>query len=129
MRSPKENKDTLILLVDDDSDLLEILSFTLKRAGYQVLTANNGRSALTLIEYHPVDVVITDCRMPGGDGIELLEQAKSRWPVTPVILMMSGFMDVSAEEARRRGAKTIFAKPFDRKVLLDAIQSALIAVA
>ncbi|MEO5970904.1 MAG: response regulator [Bdellovibrionia bacterium] len=123
--SSKAENDILILLVDDDPDLLEILAFSFRRLGYRVLLASNGREAFEILQTNPVNVVITDVRMPGGDGIELLKLAREQCPGTPVIVLISGFCDLSTEDAYNMGADAIFSKPFDKKTLLEALSRLL----
>jgi CheY-like chemotaxis protein len=101
-----------ILLVDDEPDFREVLSFLLIRKGYVVLTAKNGREALEVLHRTPVDAVISDIRMPGGDGIELLEKARQELDATPVILLVTGFSELSTEDAYHKGAEALFSKPF-----------------
>lgn len=121
----KEPKDTTLLVVDDESDLREAMVSFLKRRGYRVLGAENGHDAFAIIEREPVDLVLTDVRMPNGDGIELLDRVKSRDHVTPVVMLITGYADLTPEEAFDRGADAIFPKPFDRGELLEAIRRAL----
>ncbi|MBI2606688.1 MAG: response regulator [Deltaproteobacteria bacterium] len=122
----KEPKDTTLLVVDDEGDLREAIMSFLKRRGYRVLGAENGREALAILERgEPVDLVLTDVRMPNGDGIELLDRVKKRSHVTPVVILITGYADLTIEEAFDRGADAVFSKPFDRKELLEAIRRAL----
>lgn len=121
----KEPKDTTLLIVDDEGDLREAIMSFLKRRGYRVLGAENGHEAFAVIEREPVDLVLTDVRMPNGDGIELLDRVKSRNYGTPVVMLVTGYADLTMEEAFDRGADAVFSKPFDRKELLEAIRRGL----
>lgn len=110
-----------ILVVDDETDLREAIAFDLKRKGYQVLQATNGLQALEVVENNVVNLVISDVRMPGGSGVELLEKLKEKNAFFPVLMFISGFSDMTPEEAYDKGAEAVFAKPFDRKLLHGAV--------
>lgn len=120
-----EAKIPTVLVVDDEAVLRNAIVFDLKRQGYAVLDAGNGREAMKLVTDYPVDVVLTDVKMPILDGIQLLDLIKERNPSIPVVMLITGFADISLEEAYARGAAAVFSKPFDRKRLLDAIKRAL----
>ena len=117
-------KDKLVLVVDDEPDLRDILKESISAYGANVIEAPNGRAAFELVEQNPVDVVVTDVRMPGGNGIELLEKIKSRAD-RPLVMMMSGYSDLTIEEAYNRGADALFGKPFDVFEICAALERAL----
>lgn len=110
-----------VLVVDDEESFREILQFSLERRGYEVVTAANGREAFETLSQNPVDVVISDICMPGGDGVELLERTRTERPETPIILLVTGFTDLTTEEAHNKGAEALFSKPLDGKILQDTI--------
>ncbi len=114
-----------ILFVDDDDDFRNILTFSFQRKGYQVFSASGGREAMEIIRRQPVDVVISDIRMPEGDGIELLDQIKNHSLKTPIVLLVTGYADIATEDAHDMGAEALLAKPFDRKVLEETIHRLL----
>lgn len=118
-------QDVTILIVDDEPDLREAIAFDFKRKGYNVLTAGSGREALAMLETKPVHLVLSDVRMPNGDGIELLDKIKEKNTLLPVVMLITGFSDISLEEAYDKGADAVFAKPFDRKALHEAVARAL----
>ena len=117
--------DYTILVVDDDDALRGALLWDLKRKGFQTLEAENGEVAFQKVQAQTVHLVLTDIRMPVCDGIELLRRLKDRNLDLPIVMFISGFSDLSAEEASAQGAEAVFTKPFDRKVLLSTIQSAV----
>ena len=121
MRYPK---DIVILVVDDEPELRDALVFDFKRKKFQVLEASNGRDAFEIVKKNRIDVVLTDVRMPGGDGIELLDNIKSFNQEIPVVMFITAYADISTEEALKKGAFAVFSKPFDRKALLEAIMKA-----
>ncbi len=121
----KKPADTRLLIVDDEVDLRDALAFDFKRKGYQVLTASNGVEAFSVVKQQSIDVVISDIRMPGGDGIELLSKIKDHNLNLPVVIFMTAYSDIGIEEAYDRGAEFIFSKPFDRKALHQAVEKAV----
>lgn len=110
-----------ILIVDDEPDLREAIAFDFRRRNFNVLTASSGNEAIKLVESSQIDVVLTDVRMPNGDGVELLDRIKARNVFLPVVMFITGFSDMPLEEAYDRGADAVFSKPFDRKVLFEAV--------
>jgi DNA-binding NtrC family response regulator len=114
-----------LLVVDDEPLKRATLQIELAGAGYAVLDAADAMAAAKVIETRPVDVVITDVRMPEMDGIQLLEVVKSRSPRTHVILMTAyGTVD-SAVEAIKRGAYDYINKPFSTEVLIEKLERLL----
>lgn len=101
-----------ILVVDDEEDILKILKFILEKEGYIVDTAMNGEEALTLMDKNPYDIVLTDLRMPGMDGIELLEKVKALYPEVDVVIMTAYASIESAVSAIKKGAADYIVKPF-----------------
>lgn len=114
-----------VLLVDDDRELLTALGRLLTRRGYQVLTAENGDAAVRRLEEAPVDVVITDIRMPGMDGHELLRHSKRLQPEAEVILLTGYGTVESAVRAMKEGAYDYLAKPPNPEELLILLQRIL----
>jgi CheY-like chemotaxis protein len=119
-----ERKSKSVLVVDDDSELLYILSVRLVSAGYTVYGAANGVEALEQMEKHPVDVVLTDYHMPKMDGLELLSNSRVKWPGIPVIVV-SGEHDDMAHEAIDRGAYAWVRKGSGFTTLLEILASAI----
>jgi CheY-like chemotaxis protein/Tfp pilus assembly protein PilZ len=115
-----DNKLT-VLAVDDEADLLEILAMRFESKGFKVLTASNGVDALKIIKTEKVEIVVSDINMPGGNGIELLDNVKKFDPTIPFILFVSGFENIILAEAFDKGAEAVFSKPFDTNILLEAV--------
>jgi DNA-binding response OmpR family regulator len=115
-----------ILIVDDEEDLREIISFEFELIGFDIAVAENGRKGFEAFQREKPDVVLSDIRMPGGDGLELLKRIKSENPFYPPVLLMTGFADLSDEDTYLLGADFIFAKPFDSADLLHGVTNALI---
>ena len=118
-------KDATLLLVDDEPYYIEIAKEWFEREGCRVLSAENGLDALPLLEKNRVDAIITDIRMPGMDGVELVKQLKAKGNYTPTAVALTGFSDLSVRDAYELGIETQLSKPVSRKVLLAAVQKAL----
>ncbi|MBA7703760.1 Regulatory protein AtoC [subsurface metagenome] len=114
-----------ILLVDDESHVLELLSVALEDEGYRILTANNGRKALDQLKKEEPQVVLLDIRMPDLDGVEVLCQIKEINKATSVIIMTAyGGMD-TVVKAMQLGAYDYLTKPLDLKKVKVLIRRAL----
>jgi CheY-like chemotaxis protein len=116
----------LILVVDDEPDYLEIFRDEFEALGAKTLTASNGKDALDLVRTNPVDAVVSDVRMPGGNGIELLEDIKKLSPKIPVIILATGLNDLSDADIYEKGASTILSKPCDLNELVAAVARTLL---
>lgn len=114
-----------ILVVDDDADLLELLSIRLAAAGYEVETVQNAESALNRLDVSRPQLVITDMQMGGMDGMALFEHIHRTTPTLPVIILTAHGTIPDAVAATQRGVFGYLAKPFDSKTLLAQIAQAL----
>jgi two-component system response regulator GlrR len=114
-----------ILLVDDDADLRKVLSIRLKREGYEVKTAENGKKALALLPGFAPHVVVTDMRMEGMDGLTLFDAIHAKAPTLPVILLTAHGTIPDAVEATQRGIFAYLTKPFDKDKLTAVIDRAV----
>jgi two-component system, NtrC family, response regulator len=113
-----------ILIVDDEKNYLTILSAILEEEGFEVLTALGGREALEVHKSADLDLILTDMKMPGMDGIELLENIKDIDPDLPVIMMTAHGTVDKAVEAMQKGAYTYILKPFDNERLIIYVKKA-----
>jgi len=114
-----------ILIVDDEPEICEIIAWEMQNAGFDTVLAYNGKDALEAVRTGKVDAVISDIKMPGGDGIALLDSLKKLDTETPVLLFVTGFSDLSIEDAYDRGAEGVFSKPIDFPALLHTVTKAL----
>lgn len=114
-----------ILLVDDDTDLLRLLSMRLSTAGYHVVCAVSGVQALVELQRNSPQVVITDLRMDGMDGMTLLDRLQRDHPALPVIILTAHGSIPEAVTAAHHGVFAFLTKPFDGRDLLDHISKAL----
>ncbi len=114
-----------VLVVDDEEIARENLAHILEKSGYQPLLAADGSEAIALMERQEVDLVITDLRMKGKDGMEVLAATKQLWPAAEV-LIVTGYASIdTAVDAMRRGAYYYLAKPLNVKELQAIIPKAL----
>ncbi|WP_399683494.1 sigma 54-interacting transcriptional regulator [Xenophilus sp.] len=118
-------KGARILVVDDDPDLLRLLSLRLTGAGYQVTAVTSAESALTQLEIEHPRLVLSDVRLPGRDGLQLFDEIRKRHPALPVILLTAHGTIPDAVEATSRGVFTYLTKPYEPRELLDKIGQAL----
>jgi len=93
-----------ILIVDDDETMCQFLSIMLKKEGYHVITVSDGQSAIERVKESNCDVIITDIKMPGMDGLQVLDAIKAIEPGIPVIIMTGYASQKSAIEAVNKGA-------------------------
>jgi EAL domain-containing protein (putative c-di-GMP-specific phosphodiesterase class I)/CheY-like chemotaxis protein len=124
---------TRVLLVDDEASLARALAKILSLAGYDVATASNGRAAIGLLESAPFDVIVSDIRMPGMDGLSLLRAIRGRDLDVPVVFLTGSPTLETALEAMENGAFRYLTKPVDaeelRKVVHRAAQTHQLALA
>ena len=114
-----------VLVVDDEPKLCDLLASALSQNGISVFTAGNGLHALKVLEVEDIDLVISDWRMPGMDGPQLLAEIKSRFPQLPVIVMTAYSTVKNAVQSMRNGAFDYIAKPFDIDELDITVSKAL----
>src|SRR5438046_699720 len=114
-----------ILLVDDDPDLLRLISLRLMSAGYRVRTADSGETALAALAIARPATVITDMRMPGIDGLQLFESIHRQHPALPVIILTAHGTIPDAVSATQRGVFGFLTKPFDSQELLHKVATAV----
>ncbi|GMU71559.1 MAG: sigma 54-interacting transcriptional regulator [Burkholderiales bacterium] len=114
-----------LLLVDDDPDLLKLISLRLTSAGYRVRTAESGEAALAAIAVTRPSLVISDMRMPGIDGLALFDAIWRQHPALPVIILTAHGTIPDAVDATQRGVFGFLTKPFDSQELLQKVSAAI----
>lgn len=114
-----------ILIVDDEKNYLLVLEALLGPQGYEIITANNAHSALRSVREADLDLVITDVKMPGMSGMELLEECKKIKPELPVIIMTAYGSIEMAVEAMKKNAYDYITKPFQNEQLKLTVKKAL----
>jgi DNA-binding NtrC family response regulator len=114
-----------LLVVDDEENQRQMLAGILERAGFEVVTAADGRQALVCLEQGQIDLVLTDQRMPDMGGLELLQEVQRLDPGLPMVLMTAYGSVSTAVQAMKRGAADYLTKPFERDELLLVIDKSL----
>ena len=114
-----------ILIVDDEKNYLVVLEALLGAEGYEIITSQKARNALRLLRESDIDLLITDMKMPGMSGMELLEESKKLRPGLPVIMMTAFGTIEMAVEAMKKKAFDYFTKPFQNEELKLTIKKAL----
>jgi two-component system alkaline phosphatase synthesis response regulator PhoP len=118
-------EDAYVLVVDDEGAIRYSISKTLQRVGYQVHTAENGEKALEMMEHQAYDVVLTDIRMPGLTGVELLARIKEQAP-DAVVILLTGYASLeTAIESLRLGAHDYLVKPSSSQDIRNSVAQGL----
>jgi DNA-binding response OmpR family regulator len=113
-----------ILIADDDAELLALIAFALRNAGFQVVATGDGTSALEIFEREPFALIILDIMMPGADGFTVCETVRSR-SSTPVIILSARSGEHDIVRALEIGADDYLTKPFSPRTLLARIHAIL----
>jgi DNA-binding NtrC family response regulator len=114
-----------VLIVDDEANVRKVLTALLEQAGYRTSPAASGEEALDLVRAQDPDLVLTDLRMPGMDGLELLRTLREEFPEIPVVLLTAHGTVEAAVEAMKRGAHDFLTKPFDKEQVVQVLAKAL----
>lgn len=115
-----------IMTVDDSSSVRQMVSFTLKDAGYEVIEATDGQDALKKLQ-GGVDMIITDLNMPNLDGIELIRQVRttSGYKFIPIVMLTTESQDEKKQEGKKAGASGWIVKPFKPPQIISVVQKLL----
>lgn len=114
-----------ILLVDDEPDLLANCERLLRPLGHGCLTAHTGLDAITLIDREAPDLVVSDLRLPGADGLAVARHARAHVPPIPVLLISAEDSDTARIGAAEIGVSAFLTKPFANAELRDAVRRLL----
>ena len=114
-----------VLVVDDDEDILKLLTMRLRAKGFRITAVGSAEQALAQIAVDPPRVVVSDVRLPGLDGLALFEEIRRTRPTLPVILLTAHGNIPDAVAATSRGVFGYLTKPFDSQILLEKIDRAL----
>ncbi len=114
-----------ILVVDDDLDLLSIISFSLRQAGYVAVEAKDGRAALAAFEKERPDLAILDVNMPHVNGLDVLKRVRSEGVTTPVLLLTVRSSEADQVQGLDLGADDYLTKPFSPRTLLARVRALL----
>lgn len=113
-----------LLIVDDSASIRQLVTFTLKDAGYDVLVAEHGKNAIAKLTDTPVDMVITDLNMPEMDGIELIRQMRGMpsHRFTPIVMLTTESQEKKKVEGKNAGASGWIVKPFKPEQLTEIVR-------
>jgi two-component system chemotaxis response regulator CheY len=116
-----------ILAVDDSASMRQMVSFTLKGAGYEVVEAADGVQALNIAKTRPVNLVITDVNMPNMDGIALIRElrALASYKFTPLLMLTTESSPEKKQQGKAAGATGWIVKPFNPDQLLNTVKKVL----
>ncbi len=114
-----------ILVIDDEAGIRDSMRRTLEYQGYQFIGASSGQEGIALIERDPPDLVFLDIKMPGMDGLDVLDRIKAAHPELPVVMVSGHGTAQTGYDASRRGASGFIEKPFSEPVLLERIEKEL----
>ena len=126
MTEPKlDDRPDTVLVVDDEENVRQVLSWALSEAGYKVLYAANGEEAIKVLSdsESKVDFVVSDVQMPVKNGVEVLKFI-STMENAPQVVMISAHSDLNYTQARAMGAANLVSKPFSIGVLITALREA-----
>jgi CheY-like chemotaxis protein len=110
-----------VLIVDDEEGIREIWTVECKFLGASVVSAENGAVAFEIFCREKIDLVITDIRMPKSDGLELLKKIKATGENSPPVFLVTGYADITENEAKALGAAALIQKPCDIEAVLRGI--------
>lgn len=117
-----------ILIVDDSSSLRQVVSITLKGAGYSVIEACDGKDALTKLNGQKIHLIISDVNMPNMDGITFVTEAKKlpAYKFTPIIMLTTEAGEAKKQAGRAAGARAWVVKPFQPAQILAAVSKLIL---
>ena len=112
------------LTVDDSKTMRDMVTFTLKSAGYQTLEAEDGKAALSVLAAHQVDAIITDLNMPNMNGFDLIRavRADAKHKFVPILMLTTEGDDSKKQEGKSAGATGWIVKPFNPEKLVDVVK-------
>lgn len=116
-----------ILAVDDSTSIRQMVTFTLKGAGYDVLEAADGQDGLTKAKTKAVDLILTDQNMPKMDGLTLIKSLRGmpQYKSTPILMLTTESSDTMKSQGKAAGATGWLVKPFDPQKLLDVVKKVI----
>ena len=120
-----EKHDKKILIVDDEPDILKVVTFRVKKLEYEVVTATNGQEALDLIQKEEPDLILLDIELPVMNGYEVCQRVKTNEKLKhiPIIFLTASSASKIAEKVKEFNADDYLIKPFDSKELLKKIKN------
>ena len=114
-----------VLVIDDELDIREMLALGLSLMGYEVLTADGGERALEIVSRHAVDLIVSDLKMPGMDGIEVIAALRRQAPEAVIVVATGYLSEETVAKCHALGAKECLRKPFTIRELEAVVTGAL----
>jgi two-component system, chemotaxis family, chemotaxis protein CheY len=116
-----------ILAIDDSAAIRQMVVFTLKRAGYEVVEASDGLDGLKKAKAKTVDLILTDQNMPNMDGLDLVKNLRAlpQYKTVPILLLTTESSDAMKAQGRAAGATGWLVKPFDPQKLIDTVKKVI----
>ena len=111
-----------VLIVDDEIDLCESVQFIFDDGNYRTFLAHNVGQAFQLVKDEEIDFVVSDIRMPGESGLDLLKKIKDYNPISPQVILVTGYSDVKEAEAKAAGAVAMIRKPVMLEDLFETVE-------
>jgi DNA-binding NtrC family response regulator len=118
------NDKKTVLCVDDEIDILELFQDELEDNGFNVLMAGSGNEGIEVFKNNHIDCLISDIRMPNGDGVSLVKNIKEQGKNIPMFLV-TGFSDYTSEELAGLGVNAVIFKPFDLEEVVQMVVNTL----
>lgn len=117
----------MVLTVDDSASIRQMVAFTLKSAGYDVIEAADGNAGLAQAKSNNVQLVLTDQNMPGMDGLTLIKSLRAlpNFKTTPILMLTTESSDAMKSQGRAAGATGWLVKPFDPQKLLEVVRKVI----
>jgi two-component system chemotaxis response regulator CheY len=117
----------MVLTVDDSASIRQMVAFTLKSAGYDVIEAADGNAGLAQAKSNNVQLVLTDQNMPGMDGLTMIKSLRAlpNFKTTPILMLTTESSDAMKSQGRAAGATGWLVKPFDPQKLLEVVRKVI----
>ena len=119
------NGKPLILAVDDEENIRNLITYTFEEHNLEVMTAENGKAAITILENNPIDVIISDLLMPTMTGLALIREMKKRKSAIPIIIITAYGNTEMVKEIIAEGVFRLIEKPLDFDILVPIVQDAI----
>mgnify|MGYP004671317083 FL=1 len=114
-----------VLVVDDEENIRNLITYTFEEHNLEVMTAENGKAAITILENNPIDVIITDLLMPTMTGLALIREMKKRKSAIPIIIITAYGNTEMVKEIIAEGVFRLIEKPLDFDILVPIVQDAI----
>ena len=124
MEADLRNPQPTLLVVDDEERILSALRRTLRREGYEVVTSESVHEALAILDARPVDLILSDQKMPGMSGLQFLEEAAKRCPGAARMLITGWTEEIPPEKLEELGIRGLITKPWDDARLKEVLRQA-----